>query len=160
MQFPVLQTIFRERSSAAVCTVIAAGLFMLQYRFLANLPGTDGYRCIPGANLTPENIAFAAVVAILSGLVGAGVVQTARNHVKLRGIDTASLSSFGLLAAVATGFCAVCALPALSLFGASIGLGFLNDHRTLLRMLSIVLLFAALFRVNWQLQGHCRRCAA
>lgn len=154
-----LSSLVRSRSALLVGVLVASSSFAVQYHLMATMAGHRNEQCVVGAGLHAGNIAFGLLISLLAGMVGGGVWLVARQRFLSSGIPTVSLSGLGMFFGILTGFCTLCALPVLSLFGISFGLGFVSDHLIAVRLLSVALLLSALYRLDGQLRGQCQRCA-
>ncbi len=155
-----LFSLVRSKSAILIGVLVFLGSFAFQYHLMATLPGARNQQCVIGAGLNAGNIAFGLLISLLAGLVVGGLWLAARNKFLSSGIPTVSLSGLGMVFGILTGFCTLCALPVLSLFGISLSLGFVTDHQVIIRLVSTALLLVALYRVDSQIRGQCRRCVA
>ncbi|HRY91541.1 MAG TPA: hypothetical protein P5229_04350 [Candidatus Gracilibacteria bacterium] len=132
--------------------------FDLQYFMMANLPGTRDNMCVDGANLTPVNIIFSLLLSVAIGLVIASMLELIALKQAQRKITSASMSGVAFGIGALTLFCPICALPVISLFGFSLGLGFINDFNLILKLVSLALLGGAIYLINGQLNNNCALC--
>lgn len=152
--FPIFFLLTKPRYFI-VFLVIGGLFFYANYYVMAYFPGTNGYACLPGANLTPLNIVFSLLVSALTALAIVGMAELFYRHSAARAAGAGSASAFGALTGVLTAFCTLCTLPAISLFGLSISLIAFTEHALLFKGFSLILLALAVFSINRQLQGIC-----
>lgn len=125
---------------------------------MKNLPGTNGYQCVLGANLTPINLAFAFFISSLSALALLGFFELFHQKKKALALEMLSLSSVGTLFGTLTSFCALCTLPVLSLFGVSISLSWFTDFHLYFQIGSVVILLIVVVLLEKQIRGNCIVC--
>lgn len=147
----ILRNLARPQSLViAISTMLV--IFNISYYMMANLPGYRKNMCVIGAGLTPLNIVYSLIIAIMSGILIA-------NLPSLLKIRSAS-SSAGGVGAIALGgftlFCPLCTLPAISLFGISFSLSFFTTYDIWIKALSLVLMGWSLYMVNKKLS--CEIC--
>lgn len=129
--------------------------FDVNYYLMSTLPGSRNEACVMGVNLTPLNIFFSIISSLAIALMVSGIIALlARKGGKK--VAATSLSGVGFGLGAFTLFCPVCALPALTAFGLSLGLDFFNDFNLIIKILSLILLFGGLILLNKQLD--CQRC--
>lgn len=136
----------------------ATGLlvFDVQYFTMANFPGTRNEMCVMGANLTPLNIVFALLLSTMIALLIIGFIQLFKKKLEQKKVLASSVSTtFGLLIGVFSSFCTLCTLPVLSLSGLSVGLEFFTEYQAVFKIISLLLLGAALLQLNKQLKDQC-----
>lgn len=134
-------------------------LFYINYYLMANLVGERDLMCVMGAGLTPFNLFFAFIMSVMAGFLVVGVVQNSKNRATSQ-VKVGSTSFLGLGLGTLTSFCTLCSLPALTLFGSSVSLGFFTDYEIYFKILSMLLLGLGLHFVNKELKEGCNRCAA
>lgn len=132
-------------------------LFYANYYLMAHLVGERDLMCVMGAGLTPFNLFFAFVMSVMAGFLVVGVVQNSKNRATSQ-VKVGSTSFLGLGLGTLTSFCTLCSLPALTLFGSSVSLGFITEYEVYFKLLSIVLLAVGLYLVNRELKEGCKRC--
>ena len=144
-------------SNFLVMLGVGVMFFDLQYYLMKNLPGTDGYQCLPGANLTVANLIFAVLISLMFGIMIAGLITVYKQR-RAAGVGSTVLSSVGMFFGTMTAFCTVCSLPVISLFGLSIGLTFFTTYVLWFKVLSVALMLVGLYFLNKQLEGECKVC--
>lgn len=139
---------------------LAAVIFDAYYLIMKRLPAVnDTKACQIGGALTTENLIFSAVLSMLAALILAGLFRLYRLRTSLKQkVATGSLLSVGFVVGVFTVFCTVCTIPVISLFGLGIGLGFFTTYNLLFKILSLLIMGLALYRVRRQLRNHCQAC--
>ena len=130
--------------------------FDIQFYIMATMPGYRDLMCVEGAGLTLENIIFAAIISLATGLFVVGFYHTLK--MRASSYRLLSLSGAGALIGSVTVFCPACALPVLSVFGFGIGLSFLTTYNLAFKILSLVLIAVGLYQVNKQVMGTCESC--
>ena len=123
-----------------------------------NLPGTNGYQCIYGANLTWDNIGFAIIMSLAVGLVVVALTEMIRRKKEILGAELGIVSLVGMVFGFLTTFCTFCSLPLISLFGATIALTWFTDYEWYFKILSLALLGISLYVLDNQLKGDCKVC--
>lgn len=148
----------------------AIPFFLANLYLISNLPGSRDDACVIGANINPVNIIFVVITGMAFGLLVAGMVEiylqrrTAQSLKKKQNQARAGKGIFAGLATVLGGvisfftvFCVACTLPFISIFGAAISLNFFTDFEIEFKLLSLTLMFLALYLLNRQLEG-CAVC--
>ena len=132
--------------------------FGLNYLVMKNLPGTDGYQCLPDS-LNIENIVFSIMISFIMGIfiVGMKELFSAKKYA-MQNVSTVSLFSVGGILSLFTIFCPVCTIGVVSIFGLSFGLNFFVDYEEWVRVVSILLLVFGLYWINGQLKDDCKVC--
>lgn len=125
---------------------------------MKNLPGTNGYQCILGANLTSINLTFAFFISVLSSWALLGFFELFQQKQKKFALEMISISSIGTLFGTLTSFCALCTLPVLSLFGISVSLSWFTDFHLYFQVGSVVILLIVVFLLEKQIRGNCIVC--
>ncbi len=154
-KYPIV-TELKQPTLFLIFAVITGLVFYLNYYAMAKLPGTDGYACIIGANLTPLNILFSAVISIMSGMLVAGLIAIKKNGTVRA--EAGGAAGFGVLIGTLTSFCTICTIPVISLFGVSLGLAFLTEFAVYVKVVSLILMSLAVYLVNAQLKKECKLC--
>lgn len=134
----------------AVATTLI--LFNISYYVMANLPGFRNNMCVIGAGLTPLNIAYSIIISVMAGILVANIPS----FIKIRAIRNTSSGFTGLLLGGFTIFCPLCTLPAISLFGISIGLSFFTTYDIWIKIISLFLMTWSFYIVNKKLS--CNIC--
>ncbi len=137
---------------------VALLFFDMSYYLMAKLPGTIDRMCVMGINLTPVNILFSMVMSVLIGVLVVGIWAMMEKRYGKGKVALSSLSGFSFVMGVFTLFCPICALPAFSFLGLSLGLDFFSNYNIVLKMLSLSVLLISLYLVNVQLNEECERC--
>lgn len=144
---------------APVSWLIAGGtaliLFDVQYYLMANLPGERNLSCAVGANLTIGNVLFAALTSVLAGVFVAGLIPLIRSSGRASSVASAGIGATTL--ATLSAFCALCTLPVISVFGISLGLGFLGAYSLWFQLIAIVGFILALGLLNKRLRACSMR---
>jgi len=137
---------------------VAALMFDISYYVMSTLPGSRDSMCVVGANITPLNIGFTAIMSLLIGILMVGFIALfAQNYAKNKAGLT-SLSGMGMLVGTMSVICTACTLPVISLFGFSIWLDFFTDYEVLFKVLSFGMIAASLYLLNQQLKNECKLC--
>lgn len=154
--FPILDLLKNPRHW--VVFGLAFGLlFYVNYYLMAHLVGERDLMCVMGAGLTPFNLFFAFAMSVMAGLLMVGFIQNTKNKATSQ-VKVGSTSFLGLGLGTLTSFCTLCSLPALTLFGSSVSLGFFTDYEIYFKLLSMILLVLGLYFVNKELKEGCKRC--
>ena len=133
-------------------------MFGGNYYVMATFPGNKDFMCLPGANLTAPNILFALTLSIMTGLLIAGFVRLFKLRSSRHKTTIKSLTGLGVLIGIFTTFCTLCTIPIITLFGASISLGFFTDYSSELKVISLIFMSLALYFLNKQLNNECDWC--
>jgi hypothetical protein len=138
-------------------TMILATLLFIPYLWaLKTLPGLNERACIIGASLTPGSILFSGVMSVFTALMVFGLwIMHKRRAFRLR---MAAGGTLGGVLGFLTLFCTLCTLPIISIFGFSIGLGFLTTYNVMFKTLSLSLIAFVLWMINDKLK-NCKTCA-
>ncbi|MDH5597213.1 MAG: hypothetical protein OEY44_03855 [Candidatus Peregrinibacteria bacterium] len=155
--FPIISHLKETKPFVAFLLFVSLMMY-LNYYTMTQLPGTNGFQCILGANFTPGNIFFSVLISLFAGIMVAGLVVLYRERALLKTLKAGSASTAGLAIGTLTTFCTLCTLPTISLFGFGLGLGFVTEYQLYFKGISVVLLGLGIYLLNGQLKGHCRRC--
>ena len=155
--FP-LWTAFKNPANLAIFAGFWFLFFSINYWVMKNLPGTDGYQCLPNS-LNTENITFAIIISLIMGIFVVGMKElfSAKNSAQEK-ISSASIFSIGGIVSLFTVFCPVCTIGVVSIFGLSFGLNFIVENEFSLKIASILLLLFGLYWINGQLKDDCKIC--
>jgi len=151
MNFEILK-LLRKTSYFFVALGVTFLMFDIAYYVMTTLPGSRNEMCVIGAGFNTVNIVFSVVISFLSALLTVGILEVGMSK------KSASTSGFGVLIGSLTVFCTACTLPVISLFGFSISLLFFTTYADFLKVVSLVLIFIALYIVNGQIQNKCNIC--
>lgn len=158
MSLTPLLTLLKDRRSLMITVLVASVLFLFNYRLMASLPAQGQYACLIGGALTPFNLAFSALLSLLTGIMGAGLFTVLRQRQREHIMTTGSLLGVGTMVGVFTTFCTACTIPVFSLFGLSLGFGFFMTYNLAFKVVSLVFLLVGLYFLSQQLDNSCRRC--
>ncbi len=89
---------------------ITVSIFIIQAYFLLTLIGSKGFACVPGANFTLVNLAYALIVSLLFGLNIIYLAKAIRKHKKPQKKQQ-SVGALGISLGLLTTFCGACTLP-------------------------------------------------
>ena len=138
---------------------VALLFFDVSYYLMANFPGSQDRMCVMGVNLTPVNILFSMLMSLLIGVLVMGIWSMFAKRYGQGKVALSSMSGASFVVGAVTLFCPICALPAFSFLGLSLGVDFFSNYNLVLKLISFVLLFGSLYLVNKQLNEECERCA-
>lgn len=150
-------TVLIQPINALIATIAAIGTMIALYILMAKLPGTNGYACIEGGNLTTINISTSAIISIFTGIIIIGFKEVFKS--KKQSLHIGSTSSIALLLGSLTTICTVCALPIISLFGISISLQFVTTHNTAFKIISLAFMMMSIYLLNKNLKQECQVCS-
>lgn len=136
----------------------AMGLFSANYYLIATLPGSRNYMCVLGANLTPFNITFAALLSLMTALLVAGFVSLYQIKRSKQKIAIGSFSGTGVAVGVLTTFCTFCTIPVITLFGIGVSLSVFTFYALYFKIGSLILLSLSIWLLNKQLSELCNFC--
>ncbi|PIR55220.1 hypothetical protein COU74_02345 [Candidatus Peregrinibacteria bacterium CG10_big_fil_rev_8_21_14_0_10_36_19] len=145
-------SLLKKTSYLFVALGVTFLMFDLAYYVMTTLPGSRNEMCVIGAGFTTLNIVFSVVMSFLSALLTVGILEVGMSK---RSVSTSGL---GVLLGSLTVFCTACTLPVISLFGFSLSLLFFTTYADILKVVSMVLIFIALYIVNGQVQNKCNIC--
>lgn len=134
--------------------------FDVSYFMMSVLPGSRDSMCMMGANLTPGNIAFSALLSLFTGVLFAGFINVFAGKLAKRKAMLSSLTGVGFMAGTMSVICPACTLPVISLFGITIWTDFISDHDLLLKAVSMALMAVSLYLLNGQMKDTCVFCRA
>lgn len=126
------------------------GFFIL----MKELPGEANNMCVPGANLTPFNIAFAVVFSLLVMLLLVGTIYFMRHSTRKSAL-LISTSFLGAFLGFFTLFCSFCVLPLAGIVGVSLVLSFFTANSFIFKVISLVLLGYGLWLLDRKLRISC-----
>ncbi len=149
----------KNPANLAVFAGFSLLFFVINYWVMKNLPGTNGYQCLPNS-WTTENIVFAIIVSFLMGIFVVGMKELfSAKKSTIQKISTASLFSFSGILSIFTIFCPVCTIGVISIFGFSFGLNFFVNYGIWIKVISILLLIFGLYWISAQLKPkECEIC--
>jgi len=136
----------------------AMGLFSANYYLMATLPGSRNGMCLLGANLTPFNIAFAALLSLMTALLVAGLLSLFRIKSSQQKLAISSFSGTGAAVGVLSTFCTFCTIPVISFFGLGISFSVFTYYATYFKFGSFILLGISLWLLEKQLRNECNFC--
>lgn len=119
--------------------------------FIVLMPGSNGYACIPGANITAPNITFAIIISFMASLLIVGIIDSILNPTACSlGVKTEifGITGLGSIIGFFTVFCTFCSLPILSIFGLSFSLVFFTTYNLVFKIISIVMLLVGLWQIE------------
>jgi hypothetical protein len=157
-KFPLLVS-FKNPANLAIFAGFSLLFFSINYWVMKNLPGTDGYQCLPDS-LTRENIIFAVIISLIMGafIVGMKELFSAKKSATQK-VSSASIFSIGGIVSLFTIFCPVCTIGVVSIFGISFGLNFFVENEFSIKIATILLLIFGLYWINGQLKPEeCEIC--
>ena len=156
-KFP-LWTAFKNPANLAIFAGFSLLFFSINYWVMKNLPGTDGYQCLPNS-LNTENITFAIIISLIMGVFVVGMKElfSAKNSTTDK-ISSASIFSIGGIVSLFTIFCPICTIGVVSIFGLSFGLNFFVEYEAWIKIASILMLIFGLYWINGQLKDDCQIC--
>lgn len=157
-KFPIFG-LLKKPYSLALFAVVFGILFWFNYYLMVHLVGSRDMMCVMGAGFTPFNMTFAFLMSSMAGLMAVGFFENLRNRTALSRVKVGSTSVLGLTMGTLTSFCTLCSLPALSLFGSSVSLGFFTEYEIYFKVISLVLLGIGFYVVNKEVKEGCKRCA-
>lgn len=152
-----LQKIHEEPLQWLYTFTLGAMIFYGYYLIMKLLPGVGSApACIVGGSFSIQNLIFSGLLSFLTALTIAGLLRLyfLRRSFKLK---TGSVLSVGFLLGFFTVFCTLCTIPVISVFGLAVGLGFFTTYNLFFKTLSLILMLAALFMLNKQL-NFCGSC--
>lgn len=170
----MLLQLLKQKKSFLTFLIAASIFFLLNFWIMQSLPGSRNEACVVGAGLTTFNIIFAILTSIAFGLLMMGMVQLYRQRKTKKMLQTtapekpkegrksshffaAGATVMGSFISFFTIFCVACTLPFITIFGAAISLNFFTDFEIEFKLLSLTLMFLALYLLNKQLEG-CEIC--
>ena len=156
--FPLLISL-KNPANLAIFAGFSLLFLAINYWIMKNLPGTDGYQCLPNS-LTTQNIIFAGIISLIMGIFVVGMKElfSAKNSVSAKA-SSASIFSVGGIISLFTIFCPVCTIGVVSIFGLSFGLNFFVDYGIWIKIATILLLLFGLYWINSQLKPEeCQIC--
>lgn len=155
----MLLQLLKQKKSFLTFLIAAGIFFLLNFWIMKNLPGSGNESCAIGAGITTFNIIFSLITSLAFGLLISGMVALYRHRktAKILRSSTAATTVIASVISFFTVFCVACTLPFITIFGAAISLNFFTDFEIELKLLSLTLMFLALYLLNRQLNG-CEIC--
>lgn len=152
--------LFTNKKNILIALIAFAIFFGVNYYIMRNLLGTTREACTIGGGLTTLNILFALVTSLAFGVLLAGMVELYRHRKTTKRLNSivTGASLIGSFISLFTVFCAACTLPFIFFFGTAISLSFLTEFEIEFKLMSLTLIFLALYLLNRQLEG-CDVCA-
>lgn len=123
--------------------------------FVFFLPGSNGYACIPGGNITASNIIFALFLSFSTAfLLTAMIYVFQMPKVCSIGIKSKIMGFTGISATsgIFTVFCTLCTLPLFSLLGVSVGFSFFTIYNGWFKGISILFSLISLIVIQKHLK--------
>ena len=151
-------SLFKQPTYSLIALGSAFVLFDIQYYFMKYLPGTRDFMCIMGANFTPINILFSAILSICMGILISGLFFLIQQKNTQNKVTVTSLSGIGAIIGSFTIFCTVCTLPVISLFGISLSLQLFVDYNLPFKIMSLFCTLFGIYLLNKQIQNQCTLC--
>lgn len=157
-KFPLIAS-FKNPANVVIFAGFSLLFFMLNYWVMKNLPGTDGYQCLPNS-LNAENIIFAGIMSLVMGIFVVGLRELWKSHKSAaKNVSTFSVFSIGGILSFFTIFCPICTIGVVSIFGISFGLSFFVDFEFHIKIAIILFLAFGLYWINSQLKPEdCQIC--
>lgn len=156
MQIKVVSAL-KNPTNLLVAIGVTAIFFSMNYYFMSQLPGEINFTCVPKGYLTTGNIVFAAALAVLTGVMIAGLMELYQYKKRSLG-SMAGVTGVGVLIGTMTVFCTACTIPVISLFGFSVGLGFFTTYNLAFKILSLLVMCVGLYFLEKQLRDQCLIC--
>lgn len=157
MKIPILKNLSNP-VHALIALAIGLTFFSINFALMAKLPGEVDNMCVIGGGLNAGNLIFTGILSVLLGIFAAGLLALFTKTKTKKSAAITALSGTGFVIGTFTVFCAVCTIPAISLFGLSTILGFFNYYNLAIKIISIIIVSLGLFFLNRQLANHCDRC--
>lgn len=147
---------FKKQNLLIAFTCITILVFVINFYFMATLPGERDFQCVMGAGLTPVNIIFSLIQSVLMAFVFVGIfILHKQRHEGKEEVALLSLSGIGAFFGSLTVFCTFCTFPIISLFGASFALSVFTDYEWVFKIVSLILLGGSAYFLHKQIQGQC-----
>jgi len=155
---PLLSAL-KNPANLAIFVGFSLIFFAINFWIMLNLPGTDGYRCLPNS-LTRENLIFAGITTLIMGIFVVGMKELfLAKKSATKKFSGVSIFSIGGIVSLFTIFCPVCTIGVVSIFGLSFGLNFFVDYGNWIKIGTILLLIFGLYWINSQLRPkECEIC--
>jgi len=157
MTLPIIENM-KHIKHQNIAMIVAVLFFVGSIHMMRSLPGTAEGMCVMGANFTPLNVVFSAILAGIIGVIVAGVSQVYHYKAAKAGVAITSISGIATAFGVMTMFCTMCTLPIISIFGVSIGLSAFVYYNTAFKVGSLVLMLISALMINHQLEHKGEKC--
>ncbi len=125
--------------------------------FIFFLPGSNGYACIPGENITTKNILFGVFLSLSTAFLLTALVfimQMPKTcSIRTQG-KLASITGVSTISGIFTVFCTVCTLPIFSILGVSVGFSIFTIYNGWFKIISIIFSIIGIIFANQYLKRN------